>query len=482
MDLVRRVDRLPKPTRASEALQPLFEAISNSIHSTQEKFKTKIAERGRIIVEVETGRKQAPVHIRVVDNGVGLNDKHYSAFVTTDTDNKINIGGKGVGRLLWLDCFQKIRVESVYIRKRELRKRAFEFRLSEKDQIQGLTDHAITKEVAETGMTVTFDGVRDNGYREAFPGRPTYVFQHLTSHFLPTFIGGKSPRITVICGDETREFPSAIDEIIYRRENIESLKADDFGELSLILMECDKIASSDLSGRHFIHFIAHDRTVLSQNIDGKLGLRLFGENGDRAFHACLFGEFLDKNVNQERTRFTFDDATVERIVNEACMPHIGVFLAKPIAALKEEQASVVENIVAKYPSVQFGSIDELQQHVPMGELADDAIYGHLSRQRFRRDQKQAEKIRSAFSQLRDGAINNETFAQTISEASEAIEEAEQRSLTEYIVRRKVVLDFLSILLEKVRHEVRDSSYQKESVLHTFISPMQVTTVGKRVEK
>src|ERR1700722_10561959 len=33
MNLVKRIDRLPKPTNATGALQPLFEAVSNSIHA-----------------------------------------------------------------------------------------------------------------------------------------------------------------------------------------------------------------------------------------------------------------------------------------------------------------------------------------------------------------------------------------------------------------------------------------------------------------
>src|SRR5258708_3517110 len=95
-NLVKRVERLPKPGRTSEALQPLFEAISNSIHAAQSKYGTNVSAQGRVIVSVTTGRKQAPVKITVEDNGDGLTDKNFVAFSTTDTDNKIAIGGKGV--------------------------------------------------------------------------------------------------------------------------------------------------------------------------------------------------------------------------------------------------------------------------------------------------------------------------------------------------------------------------------------------------
>jgi hypothetical protein len=112
-------------------------------------------------------------------------------------------------------------------------------------------------------------------------------------------------------------------------------------------------------------------------------------------------------------------------------------------------------------------------------LADDAIFGHLSRQRFRRDQRQAEKIRDAFARLKVEGVDSDTLKGAIEDASRAIEESEQRSLAEYIVRRKVVLDFLELLLEKVRNDAKDSAYQHESVLHNFICPMRVATVGRK---
>ena len=62
----------------------------------------------------------------------------------------------------------------------------------------------------------------------------------------------------------------------------------------------------------------------------------------------------------------------------------------------------IEAITELYPSVAFGDMDELQAKIPSGELNEDAIYGHLSLERFRRDQRQAEKIRSVLSRLKQG--------------------------------------------------------------------------------
>lgn len=474
-NLVKRIERLPKPAGVASAMQPLFEAISNAIHSVQSSFGKEVATQGRVHVEISTDRKKENVWAVVEDNGHGLDEKNWSAFTTTDTDNKIIIGGKGIGRLLWLDCFQKIHITSVFTSGEQSFRRTFDFALALDNQIQNerIEEVDLTK---NTLFHVRFSGLRDNGYLAKFPGRSSFVFQHLTSHFLPTFIGGRCPQITVVVGDEARSYPTDIDKIVYRKESDIELNTEEYGLIKLTLMECDKVASSDLKGSHFVHFIAHDRTVHSQVIDGKLGLKYFGPDGNRVFHALLTGVFLDSNVNQERTAFMFEDAVLDHIINDVYTPHITTFLAEPLAKLSREQRKTIEQITETYPSVAFGNTEELQSKLPSGELNDDAIYGHLSRERFRRDQRQAEKIKSVLGRLKDGAANVKTFAAAISEAGKALEETEQRSLAEYVVRRKVVLDFIEILLQKVRDDTRDSSYQREDVLHSFICPLRVSTL------
>lgn len=420
----------------------------------------------------------------VEDNGLGLDEKNWEAFTTTDTDNKIKIGGKGVGRLLWLDCFESISISSIFKEGGETKKREFKFVLLLTNQIQNESVTPVASDI-DSSFYVKFEGLRANGYHEWFPGRDSYIFQHLTSHFLPVFIGGRAPLVTVHVGHETRNYPDAIKDIVHRRDPEIEIQTAEYGVLKLTLMECDKVASSDLKGSHFVHFIAHDRTVRSQAIDGKLGLKYFGENADRVFHAILTGDFLDKNVNQERTAFTFEDAVIDKLINDVCTPHIEKFLAEPLAKLSGEQRQIIETITSTYPSVAFGNAEELQGKVPSGELKSDAIYAHLARERFRRDEKQAEKIRTVLSRLKNSSTDASTFATAISDASKALEDAEQRSLAEYVVRRKVVLDFVEILLEKVRDESNDGAYQREDILHSFICPVKINNVvdgrARRVE-
>ena len=121
-------------------------------------------------------------------------------------------------------------------------------------------------------------------------------------------------------------------------------------------------------------------------------------------------------MNQERTAFLFEDAIIDKIINDVCTSHIEEFLAEPLAKLKGEQREIIEDITATYPSVAFGDTEELQGKVPSGELSRDAIYGHLSRERYRRDERQAEKIRAVLSRLKDESVDASTFTEAISNA------------------------------------------------------------------
>ena len=98
----------------TKPLLPLFEVISNSIHSIQEAINKKILESGKGEIYIDCIRNGSantleqlpnidtyPIHSFIVsDNGIGLNDENLKSFIEADTDHKLSIGGKGVGRFV----------------------------------------------------------------------------------------------------------------------------------------------------------------------------------------------------------------------------------------------------------------------------------------------------------------------------------------------------------------------------------------------
>ncbi|PJN93061.1 hypothetical protein CNY89_24110 [Amaricoccus sp. HAR-UPW-R2A-40] len=97
------------------------------------------------------------------DNGVGLEPVRFEAFCTTDTDYKITRGGKWVGRLLWLDVFEQIRLVSIFRDGERAFRRSFVFRLQSDEQITEEDLKEIEAAGSQTGTSITFCGLRGSG-------------------------------------------------------------------------------------------------------------------------------------------------------------------------------------------------------------------------------------------------------------------------------------------------------------------------------
>jgi signal transduction histidine kinase len=164
-NIVNRVDKLPKLGNYAQALQPVFEAISNSRYAIFDRLDDNAVKLGKITVLIQNIRSPAKINISVEDNGIGLDDTRFDAFCIVDTDYKKAKGGKGVGRLFWLDAFKEIVVSSRHgIEDNE--RTDFRFTLRDVDQIEEIDGRAPRPDI---GTTVSFLGLRDNEYLRNFP-------------------------------------------------------------------------------------------------------------------------------------------------------------------------------------------------------------------------------------------------------------------------------------------------------------------------
>jgi hypothetical protein len=84
-NIENRVRKLPKPSNAAQGLQPLFEAVSNSVYAIEDRLSVDIP-KGRIIIKVSSLSDPSEIEIVVSDNGIGLDAERYAAFCEIDTD------------------------------------------------------------------------------------------------------------------------------------------------------------------------------------------------------------------------------------------------------------------------------------------------------------------------------------------------------------------------------------------------------------
>ena len=144
-DPIGRINNLSLAPTAKNSFQPLFEALMNSIHAIEERFgKGKITE-GKINIKMAEDIKGKFIGFIITDNGIGFNPDNMTSFRTSDSMKKKNIGGKGVGRLLWLKVAEKISISSIYQGKNEKMLIRFDFVADPIAPISNLDENQLPK-------------------------------------------------------------------------------------------------------------------------------------------------------------------------------------------------------------------------------------------------------------------------------------------------------------------------------------------------
>src|ERR1043165_5227211 len=197
----------------SQGLMPLYEAVVNAIQAIPD---SDDPDGGDIRIEVlrtpqqqlledTRQRRGAPpqepiVGFRIIDNGVGFDERNMSSFETLDSDYKAALGCRGVGRLLWLKAFEAVKVSSIFRSSDgSLRQRNFSF-----TPAHGVTAQVMTDAPPDAQPTTIIELCGfDQPYREASPKTATTIAQNVFEHCLWYFVReGGAPAVSVVDGDE----------------------------------------------------------------------------------------------------------------------------------------------------------------------------------------------------------------------------------------------------------------------------------------
>lgn len=216
-NIENRVRKLPKPSNATQSLQPLFEAVSNAMFAIEDRYDAHDG-KGRIDITVSKLADPAAIEISIADDGIGLDGRRYAAFCELDTDFKKSRGGKGVGRLFWLDAFSDIQVDSSYALGWGMAKRAFAFVLNNSEQVIPSAEDEPAATTEAHGTRVRFKGIRTKEYAEPFPKRADTFLRYFSAHFIADFLIGSGPTILVDVDGEAVEYPKAVSDPVVGAE------------------------------------------------------------------------------------------------------------------------------------------------------------------------------------------------------------------------------------------------------------------------
>lgn len=346
-DLLGRIENMRIPDGKTAILYSVFEAVSNSFHAIEDRFgKADAPEKGRIEIEIQTDGYPGPIqHITVRDNGIGLNEPNLNAFNTCDSRNKSARGGKGIGRLMWLKLFDRIRVESVFDEAPDKEGSiGFNFVADQEDSLQDIQRAAA--DGAAIGTTITLTGIRDKHNAQM---RRSYFLRDLVLHFFPVYMAGAMPRLEVRFASrsvvELRQYLNERIEVP-EREVISLADAGIEAELEIQHLYIKRSVSREL--RNTVLLVAHDRHVEKQDIERRFALDKLPDK--KAYVAIVRGTFLDERVDQERTGFKLTDDQL-KAVHKAVLDRSEDFLADHIEAIREEQKAALARHLAEHPKL-----------------------------------------------------------------------------------------------------------------------------------
>lgn len=489
-NLKNRVNKLH--LTKNKPLLPLFEVISNSIHAIQEKSNLNYSTdfRGNIVVaiirngDIETLKEldnidNYPINsFVVIDNGIGFDLDNMRAFSEFDTDRKAKIGGKGIGRLVCLKAFQKLIVESVYVDNNDFKKRKFEYKKSK----EGFDNY---QDDLETNQNGTYTSVELHKYEEEFQKQvPKNIFEiarEIITHFQLYFIQNIEPEIILINqnGEEINlsnlfknEFAK---EVLQKPFQIGSEKFEVF------------ITKSYKAQSHKIHYCANERTVKEEGISRfieDLRFQIISPDNEQFFYYQIFviGEYLDNNVNEERTNFIFkaeddddlefefEEITLSKIRKEticAVEELLNDFLAESRKEKLESYYPIIETEYPNYLSVinyNKTKVERLPIGLTKSEL-DIKLYEIESQWRLEVKKEGIELL-----EKKKDITTLDEYVELYEKFLTEFNEIGQSDLARYIIHRRSVIDLLDKLIELNI----ENKFTNEDIIHSLFFPIRET--------
>lgn len=490
VDIRGRVNNTPLPN--SKCLWALFESIVNSIQSIEDSSISN----GQIVVyahrqnaeQLEWDTKNAqlsneniklevsPIEtFSVTDNGKGFTSENYKSFCTADSSLKWEKGCKGIGRFLWLRAFEKASIDSNFQENGKWYKREFNFTLD------GIApDNNISQsDIDENKTTVTLSNFR-RVYRDKCPKSLEVLARKIIEHCLIYFILGNCPAIVI--RDNLGDSISLND---YFERNIkDSLHQDrlnlEGNEFVIFHVKMPEGASS-----HELHLCANKREVrpiqlnkFFPNLQKKISI---GAEPDFYYCGYLTGLYLDKYVNNSRTGFDFADEeqidlecnVSEKKLIESAKEYIELYLKEYIDKINiNKRKRVYKYVSHKQPQYRLllkqrpEIVDDIKPDLSDSEL-ELALHAHVLKWDLDARQRGEEiKVHMA-----DNGISRTEIMPRFEAYCKEVTAISRISLSEYIIRRKVILE----LLEKALEKREDGTYVNESQIHSIICPMRYTS-------
>lgn len=477
-----------------KALLPLFEAVVNSIQSINE-----LGNKKDTFINITFNRDMSQVvdkeneniaefypmrDIIIEDNGVGFNDDNYISFCKSDSTYKKSIGGKGVGRFLWLKAFDKAIVHSSYNKRDKTYNRKFTFSMDRE-----VINNVECREVSGKKRSTKIELVNfKEPFKKACTKNLNTIALKIIEHCISFFILENCPIITLEDGFQTIHLNDIFENTIKVNTDINKfiIKDSEFNIVHVKLYSWHE-------NKNLLHFSANKREVCCKNIVKKIPnlKNKINIDGEVPFIYSVYitGKLLDDNVNSERTGFNLtnynednliDSISIESIYDKAIL-EIKKYLKPYLDPINEKKKGIIVNYVntqkPQYRTVLKYKNDDLE-NIPL-----DINEENLELELFKLQQKlnyetkkQGEEFlnKNKIKDIKDEKKYKEKYNKYIQMENEL----GKATLAEYIIHRRIIID----LLDNALNLDENNKYNLEEYVHNLIFPMRTFSDDVDYEK
>ncbi|BAI95839.1 hypothetical protein Sj15T_01780 [Sphingobium sp. TA15] len=464
-DNTGRIENISLAPNVKNAIYPLFEAVMNSIHAIEERFGPDGLTSGRINIVLHGDKEGEYSGFTVADNGIGFNSDNLTSLRKFDSRKKAKLGGKGVGRLLWLKVSDEAAIRSCFVGPDES-VRTCTFRFTVTDPV---ADYAESMSGRELGTSITINPFKSE-FASRLPKKADTFANRLIAHFVSYFTNISHPEIVIV--DETDPEGDAIDLFDIFSEKVErdsdfTFTVDSIPEAFTVhCFLLPKSISDDERSVNALYLGANGRAVTRHELDSVLGMKAI--DSKYAFLGYVESEFLDDNANDTRTAFSLDDEQIAMIV-DAAKQRAKDFLEPEIKEIRQKQAARIVEIGREHPRFFYAArhADEVAEGLHLSNQSEEEIFVELSRGSLRDYKKRKRVYSEAYKkELPDIAQQTEEFMQKLKEDA-------MSSLAEYVARRRSIVEIFEAGLRY--KDIEDETSHYEKIVHGIICPLNSTS-------
>ena len=469
---------LPK----NRPLIPLYEAVVNSINAIEERTQKIGSFSGQIEIEVirdatlfgEADNTTICGFI-IKDNGIGFNEENMESFMEADSEYKIAIGGKGVGRFSWLKAFSSVLVSSTYWDNDSFVTREFEFSLNNAEIEDTLVE---ATEESDYKTIVTLSNYRKE-YKAEVPKQLATIATRIIQHCLVYLLSETCPEIQIYDQNERL----SLNKVFRERFSTDNNKNNfSIGQHSFDLLNI-RINDRAFPQRNRLYLCANERLVDSKDLEKiivNLDPEIFSKEG-YWYLGVLTSAYFDQNVDMNRLSFNIaqessllfpDQPGLDEIVKEAAAAvqiYLGEYLDSVEKRKNERIQKYTTDIAPQYRHLEHYVPDQIAALKPglTDEQLDDALY---SIKRTFENETKAE-CNNLLSKLKQGVITTEEYQKQFQNTIGKVSDVNRATLAEYVVHRRIILNLFNQGLE-IR---ADGKFNLERYMHNLIYPMRFTS-------